>query len=187
MNSGQTQASFFDHASNENKKAKLPSRNQINLSGIFSDDELLQISTQLAFGGAAARRQIKLLSGGASRGIGHSDPRVRDWIEQDKNNFQFLSEQLARARQRKDGVIDLSSLKNGDRVDLWEFSRFEADRALRNIDHLQSGWSHLKGPTADYLTGKHKLEARFFGHIAEHLEPLITTAMRDEAGVVTLD
>ena len=177
------QARFFEQTGPAGKKEKPPARNRINLANVFSADELQQLSTQLLLGSAAARRQLKLLGSGASRGLGHSDPRVRDWVEQDRHNFRFLSEQVSQAR-RGQSEIDLSSLKNGERVDLWEFSKFEADRALRNIDHLQSGWSHLKGPTAAYLTGNHQLEARFFTHLAAQLEPTITTTMRDEAGVM---
>ena len=65
-------------------------------------------------------------------------------------------------------------------MDLWEFSRFEADRALRNIDHLQSGLSHLKGPTADYLAERHRLEARFYTFLAGQLEPLVTPEMQEK-------
>jgi hypothetical protein len=179
----QSQARFFQQNSATGKPANLPARHRIDLADTFNDDELQPLSTQLLLGSAAARRQLKLLSGGASRGIGHSDPRVRDWVEQDRNNFRFLSEQVSQARRGQNG-IDLSALKDSERVDLWEFSKFEADRALRNIDHLQSGWSHLKGPTAAYLTGQHQLEARFFTHLAAQLEPTLTTAMRDEAGVI---
>jgi hypothetical protein len=179
----QPQARFFQQNSAAGKPTNLPARHRIDLADAFSDDELQQLSTQLLLGSAATKRQLKLLSSGASRGIGHSDPRVRDWAEQDRHNFRFLSEQVSQARRGQNG-IDLSALQDNEQVDLWEFSKFEADRALRNIDHLQSGWSHLKGPTAAYLTGKHQLEARFFTHLAAQLEPTLTTAMLDEAGVV---
>jgi hypothetical protein len=115
---------------------------------------------------------MRELNSGQSRGIGHSDPRPMDWAQSDQRQYQFLVEQLRRAR-RGNGYIDTSSLKKNDLVELWEFARFEADRAYRNIDHLTSGLSHLKGPTADYLAGGHKLEARFYSFLADQLEHII--------------
>jgi hypothetical protein len=121
---------------------------------------------------------LQELTSGSSRGIGHSDPRPADWVKADLQHFQFLADQLAKVRHGA-GYLDTSTLKSNDLVDLWEFAKFEADRAQRNIDHLRSGISHLKGPTADYLVAGHQLEARFYTRLAGQLEPLISTEMID--------
>ena len=131
---------------------------------------------QLRLGAAAVSRQIRELGSGANRGLGHSDPRPLDWAKLDQRNFQFLADQVARAR-RGGGYIDTSSLKKEALFDLWEFSKFEADRAHRNIDHLFSGGSHLRGPTAEYLAERHKLDARFYTFLAHQIEPMITPEM----------
>ena len=78
------------------------------------------------------------------------------------------------------GLIDTSPLSGDELVDLYEFSRFEADRVERNIDHLSRGLSHLKGPTAGYLIGKHRVKQRFYNHLAASLEPMVTDEMRDD-------
>lgn len=150
----------------------------VKMTTAFSREELARMGTLTLLGSAAVGRQLQLLKAGASRGIGHSDPRPQDWLTQDRQNFRFLSRQLS------GGGLDASELNEAELVDLWEFARFEADRALRNIDHLQSGWSHLKGETADYMTRDHRLEARFYTWLAQQLEPRITVEMRDKYGAV---
>jgi hypothetical protein len=178
------QVSFFEIArvnGGSNRPAKrqsLPTQRHVRIVDDFTSEELQRMSVQLALGGAAAARQLQELTAGSSRGIGHSDPRPADWARADLQRFQFLADQLAKGR-RGDGYLDTSTLKSNDLVDLWEFAKFEADRAQRNIDHLRSGISHLKGPTADYLVAGHQLEARFYTLLAGQLEPLISTEMID--------
>jgi hypothetical protein len=185
------QASFFALAQPAAKKSKqppkaksaprsksLPTQRQIKMTNEFSAKELQTLTVQLRLGEAAAARHIQTLNSKTSRGIGHSDPRPLDWVRSDQKNFQFLGQQLRQAR-RGNGYLDTSGLKDEALMDLWEFARFEADRALRNIDHLQAGLSHIKGQTADYLTGRHRLEARFYAFLAGQLEPLITPKMQE--------
>lgn len=176
------QASFFERAQDSgsvpagemvaNQAGSLPDRRQIRLSRDFTPEELDRLAVQINLGAAATARHIHELDSGRSRGIGHSDPRPLDWAQLDRQQYQFLADQLRRAR-RGDGYIDTTSLKKKELVELWEFARFEADRAHRNIDHLTSGLSHLKGPTADYLAGGHKLEARFYSFLADQLETIV--------------
>lgn len=172
------QASFFETYP-AGVRESLPNQRQIKLAHDFTPEELQTISVQLRLGAAAASRQVRELSGGASRGIGHSDPRPLDWAKSDQQNFQFLADQVTRAR-REEGTIETSSLTKEALFDLWEFSNFEADRAHRNIDHLFSGGSHLRGPTAEYLAERHKLDARFYTFLARQLEPMITPEMVEE-------
>ena len=171
------QVSFFERnqAAGEPKRGRpesLPTQRQIYLSRDFTPEELDRLAVQLHLGAAATARHLRELNSGPSRGIGHSDPRPLDWAQSDQRQYRFLTEQLRRAR-RGNGYIDTSSLKKNDLVGLWEFARFEADRAHRNIDHLTAGLSHLKGPTAVYLAGGHKLEARFYSFLAGQLEHII--------------
>jgi hypothetical protein len=148
-----------------------PSQRRAILGQAFSPDELRKLSVQLRFGLAAATRHVRALSSGTARDIGHGDPRPADWARLDVKQFEFLTNQLAKAR-RGEGVLDLSSLKRGELVDLWEFLRFEADRALRNIDHLQTPGGPIRGASADYLSQNHKLEARFYTHLANQIEAI---------------
>jgi hypothetical protein len=178
-NGRRAQISFFerDQAAGEPKEAPawagaLPTQRQINISRDFSPEELDKLVVQLHLGEAATARHLRELKSGQSRGIGHSDPRPMDWAQSDQRQYRFLIEQVRRAR-RGNGAIDTASLKKNDLVELWEFARFEADRAHRNIDHLVSGLSHLKGPTAAYLAGGHQLEARFYSFLADQLEHII--------------
>lgn len=154
------------------RQPPLPTQRQIKLTNDFSVEELQIMSVQLRLGAAAVSRQIRELNGGASRGIGHSDPRPLDWARSDRKNYEFLVNQLDEARRGR-GYLDTKALNKAELVDLWGFARFEADRAMRNIDHLQSGLSHLKGPTAAYLTERHRLEARFYSFVAGQVEPMI--------------
>lgn len=153
-------------------RPSLPTQRQIRLTNDFSAEELQTISVQLRLGAAAVSRQIRELNDGVSRGIGHSDPRPLDWARSDRKNYEFLVDQLDEARRGR-GYLDTTGLSKADLVDLWDFARFEADRAMRNIDHLQSGLSHLKGSTADYLADRHKLEARFYTFLAGQLETVV--------------
>ena len=137
------------------------------------------MSIQLRLGAAAAARQVQMLAGETSRGVGHDDPRPLDWAQADRQQYQFLADQLAAGDKTRRGV-DFSKLKNQQLTELWAFARFEADRAERNIDHLTAGLSHLKAQTANYLTERHRLEARFYGYLAGELEPHITPEMQDE-------
>lgn len=157
----------------------LPTQRQIKAGNEFTPDELQKLSIQLGLGAAAVSRHIRELNSGTQRGIGYNDPRPLDWAKLDRQNFQFLADQVARARRDR-GYIDTSSLKKEELFDLWEFSNFEADRAHRNIDHLFSGSSHLKGPTAEYLAERHKLNARFYTFLARQLEPMITPEMYEK-------
>ncbi|MCB0190377.1 MAG: hypothetical protein KDJ65_00385 [Anaerolineae bacterium] len=169
----QAAASQEQHHPNERTgQSPLPTQRQIKITNDFSAEELQTISVQLRLGVAAVSRQIRELNGGALRGIGHSDPRPLDWARSDRKNFEFLVSQLDEARRGR-GYLDTTALNKAELVDLWDFARFEADRAMRNIDHLQSGLSHLKGPTAEYLTGRHQLEARFYSFVAGQVETMI--------------
>ncbi len=180
------QVSFFERArADGNEPARemaahqtgsLPNRRQISLTRGFTPDELDKLAVQLYLGAAATRRHVHELSSRHSRDIGHGDPRPLDWAQLDQRQYQFLTDQLRRAR-RGNGYIDTSSLQKKELVQLWEFARFEGDRAHRNIDHLTTGLSHLKGPTADYLAGGHKLEARFYNFLADQLETIIPKDM----------
>ena len=176
------QASFFSMqpAVEQIKVDIYKPRPRIDLSKAFKAEELQQISVQLALGGAATDRHLREVAGGTKRGIGYSDPRAGDWIEADRANYRFLSERVNLAR-RQNGIIETKALTDAELVDLYEFSQYEADRAQRSIDHLLSGWSHLKGPTAEYLTEQHRLNGRFYSFIAAQLEPHITVAMKDAA------
>jgi hypothetical protein len=156
----------------------LPTQRQIRITDAFSDEELQTLSVQLRLGAAAVARRLRELNSGVSPGIGHSDPRPIDWARSDQKNYQFLVAVLDEARRGR-GAVDTGPLRNNELVDLWEFASFEADRAMRNIDHLTSGLSHLQGPTADYLVGRHKLEARFYSFLADQLEPMLTPEMID--------
>ncbi len=113
-----------------------------------------------------------MASAGLRRGIGHGDPRPLDWIEADHQNFEFLVQQLSEARRGR-GYLDLSSLRKPQLLDLWEFCRFESDRAGRNIDHLNVPGGPIQGPTAQYLANNHKLESRFFTYIATQIERIV--------------
>ena len=184
-NGRRVQVSFFerDQAAGESKKATaetLPTQRQIYISRDFTPEELDKLAVQLHLGAAATARHVRELNSGQSRGIGHSDPRPMDWARSDQRHYRFLTEQLRQVRRGK-GYIDTSSLKKNELVGLWEFTRFEADRAHRNIDHLVSGLSHLKGPTADYLAAGHKLEARFYSFMADQLETIIPEKARAPA------
>jgi len=157
----------------------LPTSRQIKLAGTFTPAELDKLAVQLRLGAAATNRQVRTLNSDRSRGIGHSDPRPLDWARSDQKQYRFLTDQLRQAR-RGGGAIDTAGLKKKDVAALWQFARFEADRAHRNIDHLTAGLSHLKGPTAAYLTAGHKLEARFYTFLADQLESLAPEAVRAE-------
>lgn len=174
-----TQRSFFEqNQTNDGPKRRsvptkrLPSQRQIYITRAFTPEELDKVMVKLHLGAAATKRHVSELNGGRSRGIGHSDPRPLDWARSDRQQYDFLIDQLRRSR-RGHGYIDTRSLKKDELAELWEFARFEADRAHRNIDHLTSGLSHLKGPTADYLAQGHRLEARFFSFLAEQIETII--------------
>jgi hypothetical protein len=161
---------------------KLPTQWQVDLSQGFTPEELQLISIQLRLGGAAASRHLRDLGAGLRRGIGHGDPRPLDWIQADHQNFEFLVRQLSEARRGR-GALDLSSLKKERLIDLWEFCRFETERAHRNIDHLTVPGGGIAGPTATYLIGNHQLEARFFSHIAAEIERLVPAeALNDAIG-----
>lgn len=181
--SANSQIPFFDkghiganqkqpHPKETTRQPPLPTQRQVKLSQNFSSEELQTMSVQLRLGAAAVSRQIRALSGGVSRGIGHSDPRPLDWARSDWKNYEFLVSQLNEARRGRE-YLDTTALNKAELVDLWDFARFEADRAMRNIDHLQSGLSHLKGATAEYLTERHRLEARFYSFVAGQVEPMI--------------
>lgn len=181
------QPSFFDLAGpattgepvdRSETKESLPTQRDIQLGPVFSPDELQTISLQLRFGAAAAARRLRELGSGQARGIGHSDPRPLDWAELDRQQFQFLVDKLTEAR-RGSGRLDTSSLSKRELIELWEFCRFEADRANRNIDHLGLPGGPIGGPAAEYLIGNHKLEARFFNHVAGQIETMVPAGELD--------
>jgi hypothetical protein len=157
----------------------LPTQRHIHVVKDFTPAELQTISIQLRLGTADISRRLREAGFGISRGIGHGDPRPLDWVESDRKNFQFLVAQLTEARRGR-GTLDLSALNKSGVVDLWEFCRFEADRANRNIDHLGVPGGSIGGPTAAYLMGNHKLEARFFSHVAAHIEKMVPAEELDE-------
>jgi hypothetical protein len=187
---GSTQASIFE--SRERRLVALNSNEagrtgrQVNLSGLFTEKELDVLSGELRLDQAATLRHVRALASESSRGVNYDDPRVLEHARSDSKNYQFLIKALRDARYGRDldrggvGLIDTSSLSDDELVDLYEFSRFEADRVERNIDHLNQGLSHLKGPTAGYLTSKHRIKQRFYNHLAGSLEPMITAEMQDE-------
>lgn len=178
------QSSFFAKksaaAAADSDSKPLPTQWQVNVLGAFTPDELQAISIQFRFGAAAATRHVQMLGTGTSRGITHSDPRPLDWTRSDLEQYQFLINQLTGARRGR-GYLDLSSLSKRQLVELWEFARFEQERANRNIDHLSTPLGPIQGPSAEYLIGKHKLEARFFNHLAAHLETLVPAEELDTA------
>jgi hypothetical protein len=156
--------------------AGTPARRRIILGKDFSPKEMSKLSVQLRLGLAAATRHLRALDRGASRDTGHGDPRPADWARLDRKQFEILTKQLTKARRAqnrgKQGYLDFSSLERDELVELWEFLRFEADRALRNIDHLQIPGSGIGGAAADYLVQNHKLEARFFTYLANQIETI---------------
>lgn len=170
------QASFFALAGQGNEQAgqtanEMPKAGHILLSDRFSPDELDQMSIQFRLGAAAARRQIAELGDKATGRTASRDPRPLDWARLDRRQYEFLAAGLKAGR--KEGRLDISSLKEADRLELWAFARFEADRAHRNIDHLTAGLSHLRGETAVYLVDRHRLAARFYSHLAGQLEAML--------------
>jgi hypothetical protein len=180
------QPSFFKAAKKsaaaaaDSNSKPLPTQWQVNVVGDFTQDELQAISVQLRFGAAAATRHVQMLGTGTSRGITHRDPRPLDWTRSDLEQYQFLINQLTGARRGR-GYLDLSSLSKRQLVELWEFARFEQERANRNIDHLTTPLGPIQGPSAEYLIEKHKLEVRFFNHIAAHMERLVPAEELDAA------
>ncbi|MEW5956875.1 MAG: hypothetical protein AB1801_04060 [Chloroflexota bacterium] len=176
---GETQVPFFGQNQTGEIPTKgtvadlsVPSQRQLYLRRDFSPEELDKLLVKLHLGAAATARHVSELSSGQVRDIGHGDPRPLDWARLDQQQYDFLIDQLRRAR-RGQGYLDARSLKKKELVELWAFARFEADRTHRNIDHLTAGLSHLKGPTADYLVAGHRLEARFYTFLAEQLETII--------------
>jgi hypothetical protein len=165
-----SQVSFFDLANQ--KQRFLPDRRGIGLEKHFTSDELQRLSVQLRLGAAATERHIRELTGGMERGPEYSDPRPLDWARLDQKQYRFLIEQLTAARRGR-GVLDISALKLPGLVDLWDFSRYEAERALRNVEYLRLPGGPISGPTSDYLIGNHKLLARFYSHLATQLETRI--------------
>lgn len=155
----------------------LPGQGQINVTGQFSGEELQRLSLHLRLGAAALARHIRELNSRAPRGLGQRDPRPLDWAQLDQEQYRFLIDQMAEARRGR-GYLDTGGLNTDQRVELWRFARFEADRALRNIDHLATpgnsvrpiGGSATGSPTADYLSAGHKLDARFYTYLANQLE-----------------
>lgn len=154
-------------------------RQQIKIAGAFSGQELQSLSVQFRLDAAAARKQVQALKSGVAKGMGHDDPRPADWAQSDLKNYDFIVSQIGTESKRTLGRIDVSSLSDNDLVDLWDFSRHEADQAVRFIDHLQVGGSPIKGEAASYLTGNYNLKARFCAHLAAKLEPMITPEMLD--------
>lgn len=155
----------------------LPSQGQINLTGQFSGEELQRLSLHLRLGAAALARHIRELNSRTPRGLGQRDPRPLDWAQLDQEQYRFLIDQMAEARRGR-GYLDTGGLNTDQRMELWRFAGFEADRALRNIDYLATpgnsvrpiGGRETDSPTADYLSAGHKLDARFYTYLANQLE-----------------
>ena len=166
------QASFFAGQAEQTDWGVLPKESEVNLSNRFTQKELQQISIQLRLGAAAVERHLRQLRGKMPHSRDQRDPRPPDWARADRKEFRFLVDQLAEARRGR-GALDLSSLKSKDIINLWEFSRYEADRSLRNIDHFSQPSGSISGPTAAYLADSHKLMAHFYTHLADHLEMMI--------------
>jgi hypothetical protein len=166
---------------------KLPGRRQINLAAAFKPREVEQLYVQLALGQAAARRHLQLSRENPGRDRRYRDPRPPDWASLDLEQYDFLTGQvrpIAFRRNRKAaGYIDTSGLSPRQLSELWAFARFEADRAHRNIDHLQMPGNGIGPPTSDYLAGKHRLEARFYTFLAEQLETIMPPLTLVEAQV----
>lgn len=168
-----------------NETSSLKNQRQIDISGLFTESELDSLTVQLHLNQATALRHMRSLQE-KHNAVDYSDPRHKSHVCSDYKNYGYLIQELRKAKSGRGldqsgvGRIDTSSLSNNALVDLYEFSRFEADRVGRNIDHLKQGLSHLKGPTADYLTGKHRQEVRFYNHLAACLEPMITPEMQDD-------
>lgn len=171
---------------NGNNGRQVVTPRHISISGLFTEEELDTLTVELIFNQAATARQLREIASGTSRGVDFKDPRAVEHIRSDKKNYDFLIGAVRDAKygrgldRRGVGYIDTSSLADEALVDLHEFSRFETDRLARQIDHLAQSLSHIKGPTADYIIGKHRVEARFYNHLASQLEPLITTEMQDD-------
>lgn len=153
---------------------------QIKMSDQFNEEEIQRLSLHLRLGAAAVARHIRELGSGAPRGLGHRDPRPLDWAQLDQEQHHFLIGQLTEARRGR-GYLDVGGLNTEQQVELWRFARFEADRALRNIDHLATPGNPVRpvggpageSPTADYLSAGHKLEARFYTYLANQLEKIV--------------
>ncbi|MFN8459283.1 MAG: hypothetical protein U0401_32300 [Anaerolineae bacterium] len=194
--SGGDQASLFDTQAQPTHLAVLNQNSsngrhaitprQISLSGLFTNEELNTLTVELLFNQAATARQLRELASGTSRSPDFKDPRAADHLRSDKKNYDFLIGALREAKYGRGldrygvGYIDTSSLSDEELVDLHEFARFEVDRLSRHIDQLAQNLSHIKGPTADYIIGKHQVEARFYHCLASQLEPLITPEMQDD-------
>ena len=167
ISDGQTEAK-------EKTEEKLPSNREIKISAAFTPDELQDMTIQLRLQAAAIERHLSG-SNSSLRQAGRDDPRPTDWLRLDRKQVNFLADQLVQARRGK-GAIDTTSLNRHQLKELWEFSRFEADRALRIIDHLTTTSTQYGGPespTTEYLIGKHRLAARFFTHLADQVEPIL--------------
>lgn len=150
----------------------LPTQRQIRISGDFKPNQLQALSVQLALGQAATRRHIQELGGGVVRAISFGDPRPLDWAQRDLAQYEFLTTQLRSAR-RDEGVIETGGLSKQALSELWAFAKFEAERAQRNIDHLQVPGGPIGPPASQYLAGKHVLEARFYTFLAEQIETML--------------
>jgi len=104
--------------------------------------------------------------------VGHTDPRPPDWAKLDRQCYSFLVRQMSQARQGR-GHLDVAGLSRQEQLDLWEFARHEADRQGRQIDYFSGPESGIRGETADYLVGNHKLLGRFYTHLAGQLEAIL--------------
>ncbi len=146
----------------------------------FTPPELQKIWIELALGGAAAKRWLRQLNSGLDMSPERRDPRPADWTRLDRDQFLFLDRQMTEVRRGR-GTIDVSLLKRSELKELWEFARFEADRAHRNIDHLSTPGGPFGGPaspTSQYLVENHKLMARFFSFLAGQIEPVLEQKSR---------
>lgn len=160
------QVSFFE---------PLPRDTAVRVDPAFSPAELQQVSIQLLLGEAAVKRHLRQRDS-ATLSLDQRDPRPLDWAQSDQRCYDFLIGALRQARNGS-GLIDLSGLDGEQRLELWEFSSHEAERLLRNLEHLQSGGSGVGGATSEYLTKNHQLLSRFYNHLAGQIEPLLP---RDE-------
>ena len=175
---GQTpQLNFFELAQSEPSAKRFMPEPAINLGDTFNEAELTQISIQLRLGAAAVERHLRQRREGLPHSADQRDPRPLDWARLDRQQYRFLGAQLRQGR----GLIETAALKPKQVVELWAFARYEGERALRNLDRFSTPGDVISGPTADYLADTQRLLARFYGHLAGQLEPLIPPDAKEAA------
>ncbi len=104
--------------------------------------------------------------------LDNRDPRPPDWAHLDMKQYDFLGRGLKLARQGK-RQIDITDLSKQELSDLWAFAHYEAERAQRRIDNLNTPGGPIGPPTRAYLIKKHKLEAQFHSALAAGIEQMV--------------